>query len=189
LCSPFLPLLFMGEEYGETNPFPYFVSHSDPALVEAVRRGRRAEFASLAEQEPPDPQAESTFDRAKLDWAKRGREPHASLLEWYRTLLRLRASRPALRILDPSLVATAVFDDERAIVVTRRAPDDAVLMVLGFDDVPHDVEILLGSEAWTTLLDTHGDERGLQDTIAGEDDGRLRVKLPPRSALVLGLGT
>ncbi len=70
LCSPFLPLLFMGEEYGETNPFPYFVSHSDPALVEAVRQGRRAEFASLAAQEPPDPQAEATFDRAKLDWAQ-----------------------------------------------------------------------------------------------------------------------
>ncbi len=189
LCSPFLPLLFMGEEYGETNPFPYFVSHSDPALVEAVRRGRRAEFASLAEQEPTDPQAEATFDRARLDWAKRGREPHASVLEWYRTLLRLRTSRSALRILDPSLVATAVLDDERAIVVTRSAPDDAVLIVLGFDDVPHDVEILLGGGVWTTLLDTHGDERGLPDTIAGEGDGRLRVKLPPRSALVLGLGT
>ncbi len=187
LCSPFLPLLFMGEEYGETNPFPYFVSHSDPALVEAVRQGRRAEFASLAEQEPPDPQAEATFDGAKLDWAKRGRAPHASLLEWYRTLLALRASRAALRILDPSLVATSVFDDERAIVVTRRAPDDAVVIVLGFDDVPHDVELPLGGGTWTTLLDTHGSERGLPDTIA-ERDARLRVKLPPRSALVLGLG-
>jgi maltooligosyltrehalose trehalohydrolase len=189
LCSPFLPLLFMGEEYGETNPFPYFVSHSDPALVEAVRRGRRAEFASLSEEEPPDPQAEATFDRAKLDWSKRGREPHASVLEWYRALLALRASRPALRILDPSLVATTVFDEERAIVVARSAPDDAVVIALAFDDVPHDVEILLGGGAWTTLLDTHADERGLPGTITGEDDGRLRVKLPPCSALVLGLGT
>jgi hypothetical protein len=104
-------------------------------------------------------------------------------------LLALRASRPALRAHDPSLVATTVYDDERAIVVTRRAPDDAVLIVLGFDDVPHDVEILLGGGAWTTLLDTHGDERGLPDTIVGETDGRLQVKLPPCSALVLGLGT
>ncbi|HYL51498.1 MAG TPA: malto-oligosyltrehalose trehalohydrolase [Acidimicrobiia bacterium] len=189
LCSPFLPLLFMGEEYGETNPFPYFVSHSDPALVEAVRRGRRAEFASLAEQEPPDPQAEATFAHAKLDWSKRTREPHASLLEWYRALLALRANRPALRVLDASLVAASVFDEERAIVVSRSAPDDAVVIVLGFGDVPHDVEILLGGGAWTVLLDTHADERGLPDAITGDADGRLRLKLPPCSAVVLGLGT
>ena len=47
LLSPFIPLLFMGEEYGETAPFPYFVSHSDPDLIEAIRRGRREEFAHL----------------------------------------------------------------------------------------------------------------------------------------------
>jgi maltooligosyltrehalose trehalohydrolase len=187
LCAPFVPLLFMGEEYGETNPFPYFVSHSDPALLEAVRQGRRAEFASLAEQEPPDAGAIATFEGAKLDWSRREREPHASLLEWYRTLLTLRIERPALRNLDPALVTTGVFDDERAIVVTRTAPDDAVVIVLAFDDVPHDVDIALASGAWTTLVDTHADERGLPSTI--DADGGVRVKLPARSALVLGSAT
>src|SRR5690606_30764198 len=62
LLSPFTPLLFMGEEYGETAPFPYFVSHTDEALAEAVRRGRSEEFASFRwAGEPPDPQAPETF--------------------------------------------------------------------------------------------------------------------------------
>ncbi|MFC1970861.1 malto-oligosyltrehalose trehalohydrolase, partial [Chloroflexota bacterium] len=67
LLSPFMPLLFMGEEYGETSPFPYFVSHNDPELIEAVRKGRREEFLAFDWQgEIPDPQDESTFLSAKL---------------------------------------------------------------------------------------------------------------------------
>ncbi len=184
LLSPFVPLLFMGEEYGETNPFPYFVSHTDPALVDAVRQGRASEFASIADAHPPDPQAEDTFTSATLDWSKREREPHARALEWYRALLSLRAQRPALRLLDPSLTATQVFEDERALVVSRGAPDDVVVLVLAFDDVPHDIELVLGTGPWTPLLDTHPDERGLADTI--EANGGIPLKLPARSALVLG---
>ncbi len=68
LLSPFIPLLFMGEEYGETAPFQYFIDHSDPELVNAVREGRRREFAAFGwEEEPPDPQDEATFLRSKLD--------------------------------------------------------------------------------------------------------------------------
>jgi maltooligosyltrehalose trehalohydrolase len=67
LFSPYVPLLFMGEEYGETAPFQYFISHSDKPLVEAVRQGRKEEFAPFRwEEEAYDPQAESTFIRAKL---------------------------------------------------------------------------------------------------------------------------
>jgi maltooligosyltrehalose trehalohydrolase len=71
LISPFTPLIFMGEEYGEKRPFPFFCSFGDPALIEAVRRGRREEFAALAFRwgvEIPDPQAEATFRSAILSW-------------------------------------------------------------------------------------------------------------------------
>ena len=78
-----MPLLFQGEEYAETAPFDYFTSHGDPALIEAVRAGRRAEFASFAWQgEVPDPQAPETFVRSRLD---RGRAC-APLLRLYRDL-------------------------------------------------------------------------------------------------------
>ena len=78
LLSPFVPLLFMGEEYGEPAPFHYFTSHGDPALVEAVREGRRREFAAFGwHGEAPDPQAEATFAGSRLDWSLRERGPHA----------------------------------------------------------------------------------------------------------------
>src|SRR3954470_23982548 len=68
LLSPFVPLLFMGEEYGESAPFPYFVHHSDTALIEAVRDGRKAEFADFEwDDDPPDPQEVRTFESARLN--------------------------------------------------------------------------------------------------------------------------
>ncbi|MFO0878968.1 MAG: malto-oligosyltrehalose trehalohydrolase [Gemmataceae bacterium] len=91
LLSPFTPLLFMGEEHGETRPFLYFTSHGDPALAEAVRTGRRAEFAQFNwPGEIPDPQAESTFEQSRLDPS--GGDP--SLYDLYRSLIALRRSLP-----------------------------------------------------------------------------------------------
>ncbi len=91
LLSPFLPLLFMGEEYGETRPFQYFTSHSDPVLIEAVRKGRQEEFASFGWQgDVPDPQDEETFKRCILDLTIRGSEPHRTLWNLYRSLIDIR---------------------------------------------------------------------------------------------------
>src|SRR5262249_4226865 len=86
LLSPYVPLLFMGEEYGETAPFLYFTSHEDPALAEAVRRGRREEFSWQGEA--PDPQDEATFVRSRID-PSRG---NPVLLALYQELIRLRRS-------------------------------------------------------------------------------------------------
>jgi maltooligosyltrehalose trehalohydrolase len=98
LLSPYVPLLFMGEEYGETAPFLYFIEHGDPALVEAVREGRKKEFEDIGKLEAQiDPQAEETFTRSRLDWAKRGSGRGAQLLALYRDLLALRRDEPALR--------------------------------------------------------------------------------------------
>jgi len=91
LLSPFVPLLFMGEEYGETAPFQYFISHLDADLVEAVRRGRREEFAAFGWQQViPDPQDEATFKRSQLRHSLKEKEPHATLLRFYRELIALR---------------------------------------------------------------------------------------------------
>ncbi len=97
LLAPRLPLLFQGEEYGETNPFPYFCDFADPELVRAVREGRKAEFAHFGrEDEPPDPLAESTRNLAVLSWS--WDDPiRAGLRRLYRDLLRLRRTSPTLR--------------------------------------------------------------------------------------------
>jgi len=98
LLSPYLPMLFMGEEYGETAPFSYFTDHGDPALIEAVREGRKREFVEIEHHgEPPDAQAEETFQRSRLCWEQRTREPGASLLRLYTDLAALRREEPALR--------------------------------------------------------------------------------------------
>ena len=99
--TPALPLLFQGEEYAEEAPFDYFTSHGDPALAEAVRQGRHAEYVHLLEEGADvgawaDPQAEETFRRAKLRWASLDRAPHAEMLAFYRALIALRRRLPPL---------------------------------------------------------------------------------------------
>jgi maltooligosyltrehalose trehalohydrolase len=101
LVSPCVPLLFMGEEYGETSPFPFFCSFGDAQLAEAVRRGRQAEFTAFAWQaEIPDPQDAATFASARLQWAWPDGSPQAGLRRLYAELLRARRQWPALRSRD-----------------------------------------------------------------------------------------
>jgi maltooligosyltrehalose trehalohydrolase len=92
LLAPFVPLLFMGEEWGASTPFLFFSDHRDPGIARATSRGRVEEFKDFGwpPEEVPDPQALSSFERSKLDWSEKSRAPHRSLLEWYRELIRLR---------------------------------------------------------------------------------------------------
>jgi maltooligosyltrehalose trehalohydrolase len=98
LTSPFVPLLFQGEEWAASTPFPYFTDHADPLLANAVREGRRSEFAAFGwkPQDVPDPQDPRTFASARLIWDERGHEPHRSVLAWYRDLIALRRTTPDL---------------------------------------------------------------------------------------------
>ncbi len=100
MLSPCVPLLFMGEEYGETNPFPFFCSFGDPELMDAVRRGRREEFAALAFRwgaELPDPLAAETFASARLGWNWSDDRRQAGLRRLYGDLLSARRRWPGLR--------------------------------------------------------------------------------------------
>jgi maltooligosyltrehalose trehalohydrolase len=92
LCSPFVPLLFMGEEWGASTPFLFFSGHQDPAIARATSRGRMREFEAFGwrPEDVPDPQDPRSFERSRLDWDERDREPHRGLLRWYQRLLRLR---------------------------------------------------------------------------------------------------
>ncbi|MEA3076365.1 MAG: maltooligosyltrehalose trehalohydrolase [Actinomycetota bacterium] len=98
MTSPFVPMLFMGEEWGASSPFQYFTDHDDADLGAAVTKGRRAEFAGFgwAPDDVPDPQDRATFERSKLDWSELDRAPHAGLLAWHRELIDFRRSHPDL---------------------------------------------------------------------------------------------
>ena len=152
LLAPCLPLLFMGEEYGESQPFPYFTSHTDPALAAAVSRGRREEFAAFAWQGAvPDPQAEATFLSARLQHELAAAGEHRLLREWYRTLLRLRRELPALATLDRERLG--VWTDERVLVLQRWAEGQTVAAVFAFRDAPTATTIPLPAGGWRRVLD------------------------------------
>lgn len=121
--APFVPLLFQGEEWGASTPFLYFTDHQDPELGEAVRQGRRREFAAFGwdPESVPDPQDAETFERSRLRWDERHRSPHREILAWYASLVRLR--RRQRELVDDRLHAISVRFDEDAgwLVVVRGA--------------------------------------------------------------------
>lgn len=121
LCSGWIPLRFMGEEYGETVPFHYFTDHGDPLLAEAVRHGRREEIGAQSGGEPPDPQDPATFAACRPDRALARRGIHAELLAWQRRLLELRRQEPALGCLEPERSETWSDPRTGALVLLRRA--------------------------------------------------------------------
>ncbi|MEU1515845.1 malto-oligosyltrehalose trehalohydrolase [Streptomyces sp. NPDC005811] len=131
LTAPFTPMLFMGEEWAAGTPWQYFTDHTDPELAEAVRRGRRREFAAhgWAEADVPDPQDPATRDRSCLDWSERGRAPHARVLAWYRELIALRHAQPDLT--DPDLADIKVAHDAGARWIAFRRGDVRVAVNLG----------------------------------------------------------
>ena len=123
LTAPFIPLLFMGEEWGASTPFPFFTDHQDPEVAEAARRGRLAEVASGGWDPAavPDPQDPATFARARLRWEERDLPPHGELLRWYRALIHLRHRIPALR--DGRFDQVEVrYDEDAGWLTLRRGP-------------------------------------------------------------------
>jgi maltooligosyltrehalose trehalohydrolase len=140
LLSPYVPLLFMGEEYGERNPFPFFVDFEDPALIKAVRAGRAAEFKDFLPEGSaiPDPEAAETFDRAVLSWSF-----NAELLDWYKELIRLRKMRPALqgRGRDSMIVHPAMGS---VLMLERKILNDRVVIFLNFGATAVQVADLTG---------------------------------------------
>ncbi|MDF0664740.1 MAG: malto-oligosyltrehalose trehalohydrolase [Nitrospira sp.] len=177
LLSPNIPLLFMGEESGETAPFLYFIDHGDSALVEAVRRGRRAEFASFAwEGKIPDPQDPLTYERSRVKIDGPLNPCRAAMLKWTRELISLRKAIPSLgaggadsrdHVLD--------HEEENVLVAHRRGvqgPD--ALVVLSFNNAPVSVLLREPEGRWLLRLESTAQEFG--------GDGQER--LPPELVIV-----
>lgn len=194
LLSPFVPLLFMGEEYGETAPFQYFVSHSDPALVEAVRKGRKEEFAAFGwEREPPDPQDEATFLHSKLQHSLQRTERGVALSGLYSELLRLRRECPALRHLDKNASRVLALASPPALLVKRWHAGTSVLAIWHFGKSPATIRVprdFLADEdaglpldsgdsgSWRKCLDSEEARwRGGGRLVPGKLDGRGEAAL------------
>ncbi|RCH55304.1 malto-oligosyltrehalose trehalohydrolase [Mucilaginibacter hurinus] len=133
IVSPYLPMLFMGEEWGETNPFQYFISHTDKDLIEAVRAGRKKEFEAFHnEGETPDPQAEVTFQRSKLQWDLQEQSHHKQLLNYYKALIGLRKEHPVLQRSGRAQLSADVDADKNVLLIHRWHHDQHILCVMNF---------------------------------------------------------
>jgi maltooligosyltrehalose trehalohydrolase len=190
LLLPFTPMLWMGQEYGEVAPFQYFVSHTDPDLVEAVRSGRRREFAYFADQgEAPDPQAVETFERSRVDWSLRSEGDHARMLEVYRRLLALRRELPGVR--DPRAgEATPTLHDPSTLSWVRGVPgrpETDLLVVVSVGPRPTTLSL---PGRWVPVFDTAAvDHHGPGDTLVDEDEDRTTIELPSTRVVALRRST
>jgi maltooligosyltrehalose trehalohydrolase len=161
LLSPFLPMLWMGEEWSETAPFQYFVSHTDEALAKAVREGRKKEFAAFhAQGEAPDPVSEATFTRSKLQWTLPQQEPHARMLRFYKELIRIRKTEPALRKLERAGVSAEASESDKTLVLQRHGDGRVALCLMNFSKVPVFITVPVVDSAWELLLDSAAPEWG-----------------------------
>ncbi|HEU4520617.1 MAG TPA: malto-oligosyltrehalose trehalohydrolase, partial [Thermoanaerobaculia bacterium] len=176
VLSPFLPMLFMGEEYGETAPFQYFTSHSDADLIEAVRKGRAEEFDDFAwKGEPPDPHDEETFRRSTLNWSLATKAGHAELRALYKTLFRLRRDTPALRNLDLASVETHADDERRLLLIRRSAGADQVLVAFNFGESEQSAEIPFAAANWKVMIDTGASVQGKRLTLPAASFGLFKA--------------
>jgi len=161
ILSPFVPLLFMGEEYSEPSPFQYFVDHADETLVKAVREGRSSELAPLSEKGTvPDPQDENTFQRSKIDPGLRRSGKHKILFEYYRALLRMRRSLPALSDLRKEAMEVTGYESERALLIRGCQEGNQILILFSFNDDPMAVSAVLPPGTWHKLIDSSSSEWG-----------------------------
>ena len=155
--APALPLFFQGEEWSAAEPFLYFVSHGDAALVESVRRGRREEFAGFGwAGEVPDPQGEETFQRSKLDWSRRDSDEGQRALRWHRALLQVRHEHPALRDDGPAAREARALESPRALLLHRWSGASHLLVVAALDEGP--CSVTLPDGPWSLLLDSSAPE-------------------------------
>ncbi|MDA4118937.1 MAG: malto-oligosyltrehalose trehalohydrolase [Thaumarchaeota archaeon] len=173
LLAPNIPLIFMGEEFGEVAPFYYFTSHRDPKLAQAVREGRRKEFPGGP---LVDPQDRRTFERSKVNHALLKKGQNAEIFRYYMTLIAMRSEHPALRSMDKDLMEVRMSG--RTLGVRRWQPgveDLAVVYALG-EAAPAPGRIFPGR--WSKIFDSeHGHQRNLPDASpengAGDRHGAL----------------
>jgi maltooligosyltrehalose trehalohydrolase len=188
LLSPFIPLIFMGEEYGETAPFLYFVSHGDPELVEAVREGRRREFAAFDwHADTPDPQDEQTFLRSKLNRSLQGEDRHRTLYDFHRELLGLRTRIPALANLSKKNTTVSCDPQQNLLLVRRRFDDQEIDLLFNFNEEAGKIRINLPAGHWRKRIDSAeprwmGPGSGVPDTL--QTNGTMELEAAPHCVVV-----
>jgi maltooligosyltrehalose trehalohydrolase len=172
LLAPYIPMLFMGEEYADQSPFYYFVSHSDKDLIKAVQEGRQKEFEAFGfDENIPDPQDEKTFNQCKLRWKSKDQGQHQQILNWHRELIQMRKTLAPLKNFQKRDVRAEMIN-EKAFVLFRPTADmeEKLVCFFNFSETSVFYSPLIEKEAhklldskdgqWTSIkkIDTHPDK-------------------------------
>ncbi len=155
LLMPYLPLLFMGEEYGENAPFLYFTNFSDQKLGKAVLEGRKREFASFNWcDEPSDPQNEETFLKSKINWQKRNVESSRGMLAYYQALIQLRKQEPSFRYAYRCQTKLLQQKKDRLLWIKRSVHNSSSVFVANLSEQEKHCKFPFRKGNWATRLDS-----------------------------------
>ena len=184
LLSPHVPMLFMGEEYGEKNPFQYFISHTDKELVEMVRKGRKEEFSYFKwEGEVPDPQSEKTFEQCVLSWDIDASKDTKTLVRFYQHLIKFRKSRAAMKGITRNTLRI-LSAAENVISFERTFQNDYLLIILNFNKKPASFRATQKGQV-TRILDSSSSEwNGPGQTLTAQLGYDQTITLNPESVLI-----
>ncbi|MDF3076214.1 MAG: malto-oligosyltrehalose trehalohydrolase [Sphingobacteriaceae bacterium] len=182
LASPYLPMLFMGEEWSEPNPFLYFVSHTDEELVKAVRKGRKEEFASFhAEGEAPDPQSTETFEQSKLQWQLIDHAPHSTMLTYYQELIAVRKRTPSLNNLNRNNVEVQLNEGSKTLSLHRWHDNQHVYCLMNFSGQVQQSISPVHASGWQKLLASSDERWGGTAPMPEQVAADQVLTLPPES--------
>ena len=175
LLSPYIPLIFMGEEYGETSPFQYFVEHGDPDLIKAVQNGRKQEFASFKwKGEIPDPQSEKTFLNSKLKWDFNSDDNKKRIRKFYKTLISLRKNIPALAHKSKTDMEIQCCNEKKVMTIRRWNGESCVFMIFNLLNEENEY-IRNGLEGkWKKIFHSENEEVE-HDSYLEEDEKKLTL--------------
>jgi maltooligosyltrehalose trehalohydrolase len=185
LVSPYIPLLFMGEEWGGFSPFLYFVSHTDKDLIDAVRKGRKEEFKDFQlEGETPDPQSEETFLASKVSWAEAGREPHLTMLEYYKALIDFRKKYRDLLTRQTGRFEVSCNDSEKVITLSYKKREALLLCILNFSSSIQRLTGYTGEDTLYSLFNSSDPRWRGKHPLTVEQADSKPIVLPPQSITI-----
>lgn len=184
LTSPFTPMLFMGEEFAEDQPFQYFVSHGDPDLVKAVQEGRKREFEYFmdVESEFPDPQSQKTFNNSKLNWNFQDDPQKKVIFNYYRELIRLRKNGnfQAFRGND----FTTEVDEKKKLLIAKTEKDNGLFIAFSFNSETVEFKLPETKKGWKIILASADKKWNGPKDFPKKIQDNDSIKLPPNSLII-----
>ncbi|WP_407429096.1 malto-oligosyltrehalose trehalohydrolase [Arcticibacter sp.] len=186
MVAPYIPMLFMGEEWSETNPFLYFVSHTDPQLAEAVRKGRKAEFADFhASGEAPDPMSTDTFENSRLQWNLLNEPAHQAMFMYYKALIDLRKQHPVFKKADRKNLEVTFHEEQNTLMLHRWQENEHAVCLLNFSDSIRQISLPDLERSWTTLLFSGDKKWNGKAEIAESFAAGTAIPVPAQSILII----